>query len=408
LAPPILTAGLTAGDTAAIQPAARVVQKDYTAEGLRGLAAVTVFFAHFALAFFPRGFSILFPGLQTSPAPDGAIESFLRLPLLSVLWNGNFAVCVFFVLSGFVLSQPYYLGNRIEALRDRYLRRYLRLSIPIAASVLIGYVLMKSGMLLTLAAAGASHSDWLKGYWTFTPSLTGAAQDALYRVIFLGEFRYNPPLWTMKLEFVGSLITFAFYALMPATGVWRKSLHYLTAVAAIGIFTGKDAIFYYAFLLGGLIWALPRPRGISSWALFAAGIGLGSFQYERPFIWMPDPVVWDEKFFYNVLGAFFLLWSLRSGKLDSLLAARPMRVLGRLSFSLYLTHFFVLSTFSCWLYLQLQTRVPRAVWAPADLLASFLVLLAVAYVFERLVDRNGIQFSRRFAAGPALSRPKET
>ena len=137
-------------------------------------------------------------------------------------------------------SKPYYAGNQIETLRDRYLKRYLRLSIPIAASVLLGYALMRAGLLTSAAGAELSHSDWLKTYWSFPPSLVGALQDAAYRVIFLGEFRFNPPLWTMKIEFIGSLITFAFYALMPVGSSWRKALHYTIAIVSIGLFTQRE------------------------------------------------------------------------------------------------------------------------------------------------------------------------
>lgn len=365
------------------------------------MAAVTVFLAHFCLSFFPRGFDRLYPGLQTSPAADATIEKILRLPFLSILWNGNFAVCIFFVLSGYVLSRPYYFGNRLETLRDRYLKRYLRLSVPIAASVFIGYILMKDGLLLNQAGAGISHSDWLKSYFAFTPSFADALRDAAYRVILLGEDRYNPPLWTMKVEFIGSLITFAFYTLMPAPGAWRKVIHYAIAVLIIGVLAGKDGVFYYAFLLGGLIWALPKPRGIYTWLLLGAGWFLASFQYDALFRWMPDPVVWDQKYSYSVAGAFLVLWSLRSGMCDGFLASSPMRFLGRLSFSLYLTHFFVLSTFSCWFLVRMQARLSRPIWASADLLLSALLLFAAAGVFERLVDRPGTRFANRFIGRPA-------
>lgn len=375
---------------------AKTFEKDYTAEGLRGLAALTVFLAHFGLAFFPRGFDTLYPGLQSSPAANGRIEALLRLPLVSILWNGNFAVCIFFVLSGFVLSKPYYSANQLETIRERYLKRYLRLSIPIAASVLMGYLLMKFGLLASAAAAGLSHSDWLGSYWNFAPALPDALRDASYRVIFLGEYRYNPPLWTMKVEFVGSLITFAFYTLMPAKSVWRKFLHYAIVVVSIGIFTQRDAVFYYAFLLGGLIWTLPRPAGVYKYLALGAGLLLASFQYRAAFGWMPDPILWDQKYFYSVAGAFFILWSLRSGIFDQFLAARPMRVLGRMSFSLYLTHFLVLSTFSCWFYARFQAQFSRPVWACADLLLSTALLFPVAYVFERFIDRSGIRFSKWF------------
>ena len=357
------------------------------------MAALTVFLAHFCLSFFPRGFDRLYPGLQTSPATDATIEKILRLPFLSILWNGNFAVCIFFVLSGYVLSRPYYFGNRLEVLRDRYLKRYLRLSAPIAASVFVGYILTKYGLLLNHAAAAVSHSDWLNSYFAFIPAFPDAVRDAVYRVILLGEDRYNPPLWTMKVEFIGSLITFAFYTLMPAPGVWRKLLHYAITVLTIGVLAGKDGVFYYAFLLGGLIWVLPKPRGAYKWLLLGTGWFLASFQYDALFNWMPDPLVWDQKFSYSVAGAFLVLWSLRSGMCDRFLASSPMLRLGRLSFSLYLVHFFVIGTFSCWFMLRTQGRLPRPLWASADLLLSALLIFVVAYVFERLVDRPGTRFA---------------
>jgi peptidoglycan/LPS O-acetylase OafA/YrhL len=381
-----------------LQPAPKAPGKDYTAEGLRGLAALNVFLAHFFLCFFPHGFDALFPGLQVSPARDGRIESILRLPLASVLWNGNFAVAIFFVLSGFVLSRPYYAATNLETLRDRYLKRYLRLGIPSAASVLLGYALLRSHSLENLAAASLSHSDWLKSYFAFQPSLAGALQDASYRVIFLGADRYNPPLWTMRIEFIGSLITFAFYTLMPSSG-WRKLQHYAIAVVSLGIFMQKDAIYYYAFLLGGLLWILPKPGAFVKYVFLAVGLLLASYQYDAAFRWLPQPSWYEPKWFYNVIGAFLIMWSLRSGMLDGFLGSRPLRLLGRMSYSVYLTHFFVLCTFTCWFYIRFAPLHSVVAWVAADLLLSSALLFVVAYVFERVVDRSGIQFSQWFVRG---------
>ena len=381
-----------------MQPSPKPVGKDYTAEGLRGLAALNVFFAHFFLCFFPHGFDALFPGLQTSPAADGPVESILRWPGASVLWNGNFAVAIFFVLSGFVLSRPYYAGNHLETLRDRYLKRYLRLGIPSAASVLIGYLLLRGHLLTNLGAATLSHSDWLRSYFAFPATLGGALQDSAYRVIFLGESRYNPPLWTMKIEFIGSLITLAFYTLMPGT-VWRKLLHYAIAVVAIGIFTQRDSIYYYAFLLGGLLWILPKPGAVVRYVLLGAGLVLASYQYDASFRWLPQTTWYEAKWFYNVIGAFLIMWALRSGMLDRFLASPPLRLLGRMSFSVYLTHFFVLMTFTCWFYLQFSRGWSTVTWVSSDLFLSLVILFAVAYVFERVVDRSAIRFARWFVHG---------
>jgi len=50
----------------------------------------------------------------------------------------------------------------------------------------------------------------------------------------------------------------------------------------------------------------------------------------------------------------------------------------------------------------MQARLPRPVWASIDLLLSAILLFAVAYIFERLVDRPGLRFARRFVGRPVL------
>ena len=93
------------------------------------------------------------------------------------------------------------------------------------------------------------------------------------------------------------------------------------------------------------------------------------------------------------------MWALRSGMLDRFLASPPLRLLGRMSFSVYLTHFFVLMTFTCWFYLQFSRGWSTVTWVSSDLFLSLVILFAVAYVFERVVDRSAIRFARWFVHG---------
>ena len=67
-------------------------------DGLRGFAAVMVFFGHLAIA--------LMPAMVTfNPAEShGGLEIAVGQSPLSILWQGNFAVCLFFVLSGFLIT----------------------------------------------------------------------------------------------------------------------------------------------------------------------------------------------------------------------------------------------------------------------------------------------------------------
>ena len=60
-------------------------------DGLRGLAAFVVVFHHFIYAFYPA----LFLGSNAQLHLKGGEEAFLSGSVFNLLYNGNFAVCVF-------------------------------------------------------------------------------------------------------------------------------------------------------------------------------------------------------------------------------------------------------------------------------------------------------------------------
>lgn len=76
-------------------------------EGLRGLAAVGVLLSHALFAVEPGIFKTMYPLAQAAWPEIGWPAQLLTLPPLSMLINGSFAVCVFFVLSGFVLTKSF-------------------------------------------------------------------------------------------------------------------------------------------------------------------------------------------------------------------------------------------------------------------------------------------------------------
>jgi len=73
-------------------------------DGLRGLAALNVTISHFIAAFFPALLNANYP--QTFPANNNPSILFkiVSFPAISVLYNGNFAVLIFFAISGYVLT----------------------------------------------------------------------------------------------------------------------------------------------------------------------------------------------------------------------------------------------------------------------------------------------------------------
>jgi peptidoglycan/LPS O-acetylase OafA/YrhL len=93
-------------------------------DSLRGLAATTVVLSHLA---------VVLPNLYV-------LEKFKNTPF-QILWAGHEAVILFFLLSGFVLSLPFYTNNQL-VYRDYLIRRICRIYIPYIVSVFMAMILM--------------------------------------------------------------------------------------------------------------------------------------------------------------------------------------------------------------------------------------------------------------------------
>lgn len=132
-------------------------------DGLRGLAALIVLNSHFVCAFLPSLNSKFFPEIFDEFNKSNFWISLVQLPPFSLLFNGHAAVCVFFALSGYVLSIPFHEGN-IQKLYLRFFSRYFRLNIPIASVTLFSFILSKMNFYKNSLAGNISGSQWMT-YW---------------------------------------------------------------------------------------------------------------------------------------------------------------------------------------------------------------------------------------------------
>ena len=149
-------------------------------DGLRGLAAFEVIFHHFILAFYPA----LFSGPEILTHMKAGDEVYLSGSPLNLLYNGNFAVCIFFVLSGYVLSHKFFLHKDHEIITASAIKRYVRLAIPVAVSIFCVFILMKFSLFYNQQAAEISGSGWLGGFWTFKPDFMDALKQMFFGTFF--------------------------------------------------------------------------------------------------------------------------------------------------------------------------------------------------------------------------------
>ena len=365
--------------------------------GLRGVAAFQVVFHHFVLAFYPALFSG--PDIPTHMA--GNIEVSASGSIFNLLWDGNFAVCIFFVLSGFVLSHKFFIKKENEIITASAVKRYFRLALPVAFSVFLAFVLMRFSLFYNQSVEVISGSGWLSGLWAFKPTFADALNQAFFGAFFLNLFDYNAILWTIACEFLGSFLVFSFLA------IFGKSKKRFWAYAFLILVFFQT--YYLAFILGMLlsdvmahkqmILSKFNNKKILLTAFLLLGLFLGSFPIGRDaegtmyafmnFSWLSDPAI-----LYHVLGAFFLMIVLlESKRMQKFFSYKYILFLGEISFAMYLMHFIILGSFSSFVFLKLHDIMAYPYAVVLSFLVSLPVILFVSYIVYKYVDKKSVNFS---------------
>ena len=320
---------------------------------------------------------------------------------LRLISDGHFAVLIFFVLSGTALSlrftrrpQPVALGWLVAA-------RYVRLVVPIAATTLIIYVLLKLQWYGGADVATAANSPIFLGPRHGLPtSLAAAAQFSFFDVLFHYDAAqsFNSSLWTMPVEFLGSILIYALlFALALAPSLRRLHRVVIACLLAGALMLAAKplaACFCGGYVVAEMLFAAPHVLARGRWvgaALLATAAALVALRGELD----------DARGALMATGAVMSVacWPL----LRRMLSSRISRWLGAISFPLYLIHVVVIECAGR-LFLALvrdglsatvATHVTVVAVVPACLLAARLLMP---------VERWSIRWSR--AVGNYRLRPR--
>jgi peptidoglycan/LPS O-acetylase OafA/YrhL len=379
-----------------------VVQYRYKGlDGLRGVAALSVVLLHYVSAFAP--FLIGMTATRRHSALDQLIStSPLGLPLAA-----NFAVCIFFVLSGFVLSAKFFKTRDNDILILSAAKRYFRLMIPAMASILLAYVILRLGLFYTQkAAVGSESTIFLTTFWQFPAHLGQAVFQGLYGIWF-GEFviatTYNFVLWTMHYELYGSFLIFMYLALFG-----KHSNRWIFYVLFSIVFLKTYFLGFIAGMAICDIYTNLRPavgaqlRSVYLWLSLLIGVVLGTWTTTSIYIGfynhlsLPFFSAPQLELTAHMVGAILVVLSVLELKiLSSFFETKPMQYLGRVSFSLYLTHPLVLGSLASYIFYRLLPTHGYRVATLACVVISVPLTFVVASLFTRYVDSPSIVFSKK-------------
>ena len=308
---------------------------------------------------------------------------------------GTFAVEIFFVLSGFVIARS---ASRMSApLLIMVVRRYLRLTVPMVVTAVIAWLLLRCFPNQTASAGRIADDQWTMTLYGAGPVALGQAlADALWGVYRQGFSYIDPVLWTMKIELIGSVMIYVLYALLPRAAC-------LVALGlALGLTSRHFGGFYLGFAFGTLLhemhqlgWLRPRaPLGAGLVSLGLAGGALCQSALLWPRLVLlsrldltdEDPTTFFWSCSAALIVAGIILWP---GAQTGLSHPVP-RLLGRISFFLYLVHFPLLCTAAAYGYvswLGTWTVGHVALWESGFVAMS----VALAWALTMLVDEPTVR-----------------
>lgn len=352
---------------------------------VRGLAAVVVLLGHVRERFFGK----------YSPEISGVPDIFIKI--FYVLFGmGTQAVMCFFALSGLLIAPKFLKGRVIDGpyIADYALARLTRL-----------YVVAIPALIISMAVAKLSMAQFGGFSTVFGGQCNPNIKDLAINLTFLSKAFYpvicsNAPFWSIHNEaFYYALFPALVLLLSPSRPVWRVIAAVFLVASVVGLIAfdpvdiHNTLLLFPIWILGGMTLALPRPKGGSwVWALLTivAVIAPNLMPFESTWL--------IEDYVLALCLCFFLRSVADSTFMPPKWLVRIARWLADISFSLYLSHIFLIDYVRSYLEFGYGFSFPfrRFDW---DTLGLFIVVCGLCILWAQLffitIERHTPAFRSR-------------
>ena len=319
-------------------------------DGLRGVAALMVLFYH------------IFEGFAFAQLTDGAGDG-----LITTLNHGHIAVDFFFILSGFVIGYAYDDRWGSMSIGGFFKRRLIRLQPMLIIGAVIGAI--------AFFAVGCEKWDgtvaptgWVMMALLLTMFMIPAVPGVPYEVRGNGEmFPLNGPGWSLFFEYIGNVL-YALFMRRMSTKILALFTVILGGIHAwffvgdvsgygmIGVGWTVDEVNFW----GGLVRMLfPFSMGMLMARTFRSISIKGGFitcsvilivLFSIPYIPSAGTICMNSLYEYICIAFVFpmLVWVGACGRLNDR-TNKLCRILGDLSYPLYIVHYPIMYIFYAWL-----------------------------------------------------------
>jgi peptidoglycan/LPS O-acetylase OafA/YrhL len=387
-------------------------QRFRSLDAIRGIGALIIMFYHILLIFpFETNYFLKFETI---------------FPPLFNFVSGSGPVMLFFVLSGFVLSIPFYYKDKINYI-PYLIRRLFRIYFPY-------FICLNFSIILSFLISGKVNglSDWFNGFWNSSFHL----KEILGHYLLLGNIHTNafdPVIWSLVQEMRISIIFPFIVVLLVKKFNWKWNFLVCFALAILGglnnkyhfqVSNGINTTFFDTlrlipiFIVGSLLAKhifqfsafflklTLRKRIFISISLIIVSIFLevivsGGLNFligvSSLFVYVNKGIgaIGINDYYSAIIGIVIMLITLGSSSVAKFLSIKPLLFLGKISYSLYLYHLPVLIT--------LFHLLNRILFAPIIILISIIVSMSLAYLSWRFIEEPcrlyGNKLANKFKEG---------
>ncbi|KAI1093278.1 acyltransferase family-domain-containing protein [Rostrohypoxylon terebratum] len=391
-------------------PAKKPYATEYL-DGVRGVASLIVFILHWTHTPYP---------VVNSGWGYKDNRSFWLLPFIRLIYSGAAMVSVFFVVSGFVLSHRFIqrmhrreYNELFSGLTSLTFRRAIRLFLPAFASSTLAFLCACVGLVsVPKKVDGKPFHHSLNSYLEY---LDMESNPWDWDADFSGF--YNPQLWSIAVEFRGSMVIFLLLVGLAKTRTAvRLAVEGVIMAHSFGHRRWDVALFIAGMTLAELEVLLKKPKNplarklVNALLILTMILGLFLCGYPRDHNTATPGYVWSKyvwpltayrRRFWLAIGAILFVGPMVFfPSVQSFFLTRPARYLGRISFALYLVHGlgnrtigkWLLST--CWAYIGKEGYWPYAISFVISTTLYFPIVIWASDVFWRGIDVPSTNFAR--------------
>lgn len=347
-------------------------------DGLRGIAAILVLFYH------------IFEGFAFAEATNSEGSG-----VITTLNHGHIAVDFFFILSGFVISYAYDSRWHTMSIGAFFKRRLIRLHPMLIIGAVVGFA--------AFAYVGferwdgtAAPTSWVMTALLLTMFMIPAVPGVPYEVRGNGEmFPLNGPGWSLFFEYIGNIlyaliirrfstkILAAFTLLLGIVHAWFF-IGDISEYDMIGVGWTIDEINFWGGLvrmlfplsMGMLLARTFKPHKIKG-AFWICSLIL-IFLFAVPYI-KPCGGISLNSLYEFVCIAFifpFVVWLGACGNSNGKITHKANKLLGDLSYPLYIVHYPIMYIFYAWL-IEKRYYTLEQCWPIAILVIASSIILAL-------------------------------